>query len=98
MKIFIWLNEEMSKKIDELSLNYAKEVLGGMKRIEIDVEEDIVNEIVKLFPNVKIDKSTTDSIELLPKSFKNEILKLIIEKKIDPKKALLEVLNTLKYR
>lgn len=88
----------MSKKIDELSLNYAKEVLGGMKRIEIDVEEDIVNEIVKLFPNVKIDKSTTDSIELLPKSFKNEILKLIIEKKIDPKKALLEVLNTLKYR
>ncbi|BFI75906.1 DUF6955 family protein [Sulfurisphaera ohwakuensis] len=98
MKIFIWLNEEMSKKLEELGLNYAKEVLGGMRRIEIDVEEDIVNEIVKLFPNVKIDKSTTNSIELLPKSFKSEILKTIIERKIEPKKALLEVLNTLKHR
>ncbi|WP_338598694.1 hypothetical protein V6M85_08345 [Sulfolobus tengchongensis] len=96
MKIYIWLSEEISKKLEELGLNYAKDVLGGMKRIEIEVEENTVNEIVKLFPNVKVDTSTTNSIELLPKHFKNEILKVIIEKRKDPKEALLEALETFK--
>ncbi|QGA55412.1 hypothetical protein GFS03_12955 [Sulfolobus sp. E5-1-F] len=96
MKIYIWLSEEVSRKLEELGLNYAKEVLGGMKRIEIDVEQEIVEEIVKLFPNAKVDSSTTKSIELLPKSFKNEILRIITEKKIEPKEALLEVIKSLK--
>ncbi|ARM75508.1 DUF6955 family protein [Acidianus manzaensis] len=96
MKIYIWLNEEVTKKLEELGLNYAKDVLGGMKRIEIEVEENTVNEIVKLFPNVKVDTSTTKSIELLPKHFKNEILKVIIEKRKDPKEALLDALQTFK--
>ncbi|QXJ31030.1 DUF6955 family protein [Saccharolobus shibatae] len=96
MKIYIWLSEEMSKKLEELGLNYAREVLGGMKRIEIELEQDIVEEIVKLFPNAKVDSSTTKSIELLPKSFKNEILRIIVEKRIEPKKALLEAIKSFK--
>lgn len=95
MKIYIWLTEEMSKRLEELGLNYAKDVLGGMKRIEIEVEEEIVKRIIKIFPNAKVDTATTKSIELLPKSFKGEILKVIMEKRVDPKKALLEVLNAL---
>lgn len=95
MKIYIWLNEEISKKLEELGLNYAKDVLGGMKRIEIEVEEEIVNRIVKIFPSAKIDTATTKSIELLPKSFKNEILKVILERKVEPKKALIQVLNNI---
>ncbi|MCH4816642.1 MAG: hypothetical protein QXY87_13370 [Saccharolobus sp.] len=98
MKIYIWLSEEMSKKLEELGLNYAREVLGGMKRIEIELEQDIVEEIVKLFPNAKVDSSTTKSIELLPKSFKNEILRIIVEKRIEPKKALLEAIKSFKGR
>lgn len=96
MKIYIWLSEEMSRKLEELGLNYAREVLGGMKRIEIDVEQEIVEEIVKLFPNAKVDSSTTKSIELLPRSFKNEILRIIVEKRIEPKKALMEAIKRLK--
>ncbi|QXJ34055.1 DUF6955 family protein [Saccharolobus shibatae] len=98
MKIYIWLSEEMSKKLEDLGLNYAREVLGGMKRIEIELEQDIVEEIVKLFPNAKVDSSTTKSIELLPKSFKNEILRIIIEKRIEPKNALLEAIKSFKGR
>jgi hypothetical protein len=66
-----------------------------MKRIEIDVEQEIVEEIVKLFPNAKVDSSTTKSIELLPRSFKNEILRIIVEKRIEPKKALMEAIKRL---
>jgi hypothetical protein len=95
MKIYIWLSEEMSRKLEELGLNYARDVLGGMKRIEIDVEQEIVEEIVKLFPNAKVDSSTTKSIELLPRSFKNEILRIIVEKRIEPKKALMEAIKRL---
>jgi len=95
MKIYIWLSEEMSRKLEELELNYARDVLGGMKRIEIDVEQEIVEEIVKLFPNAKVDSSTTKSIELLPRSFKNEILRIIVEKRIEPKKALMEAIKRL---
>lgn len=96
MKIYIWLSEEISKKLEELGLDYAKDVLGGMKRIEIEIEESVVDEIVKLFPNVKVDVSTTKSIELLPKYFKHEILRIILEKRKEPKEALLEALKIFK--
>ncbi|BDB98602.1 DUF6955 family protein [Saccharolobus caldissimus] len=96
MKIYIWLSEEISRKLEELGLKYAKEVLGGMKRIEIEIDDKILNEIVKLFPNVKVDVSTTNSIELLPKTFKNEILRIIIEKRKEPKDALVEALELFK--
>ncbi|MEM4086790.1 MAG: hypothetical protein QXR34_10625 [Saccharolobus sp.] len=95
MKIYIWLSEELSKKLDELGLNYANEVLGGMKRIEIEVEDNIVNKILELLPYVKVDTSTTNSIELLPKSFKSEILKTMVEKRLESKQALLEVIDAL---
>jgi len=98
MKIYIWVNEEVSKKLEELGLNYAKDVLGGMKRIEIEVEEGLVNEIVKIFPSAKVDTSTTKSIELLPKSFKDEIVRTIIEKRKEPKDALREVVEFLKRK
>ncbi|MEM4007357.1 MAG: hypothetical protein QXT92_06820 [Nitrososphaerota archaeon] len=95
MKIYIWLSEELSKKLDELGLNYANEVLEGMKRIEIEVEDNIVNKILELLPYVKVDTSTTNSIELLPKSFKSEILKTMVEKRLESKQALLEVIDAL---
>ncbi|MEM3204180.1 MAG: hypothetical protein QW232_08160 [Saccharolobus sp.] len=98
MKIYIWLSEELSKKLDELGLNYANEVLGGMKRIEIEVEDNIVNKILELLPYVKVDTSTTNSIELLPKSFKSEILKTMVEKRLESKQALLEVIDALEKR
>jgi hypothetical protein len=96
MKIYIWLSEEISRKLEELGLKYAKEVLGGMKRIEIEIDDKILNEIVKLFPNVKVDVSTTNSIELLPKTFKNEILRIIIKERKEPREALLEALELFK--
>jgi len=82
MKIYIWLSEEISRKLEELGLKYAKEVLGGMKRIEIEIDDKILNEIVKLFPNVKVDVSTTNSIELLPKTFRVWTTILLIQYKL----------------
>lgn len=98
MKIYIWINEDTSKKLEEIGSNYVKEVFGGMKRIEIEVEEGLLKEIVKIFPSAKVDTSTTKSIELLPKSFKDEILKIIIEKKKEPKEALREVVESLRHK
>jgi len=98
VKIYIWINEDTSKKLEEIGSNYVKEVFGGMKRIEIEVEEGLLKEIVKIFPSAKVDTSTTKSIELLPKSFKDEILKIIIEKKKEPKEALREVVESLRHK
>ncbi len=96
MKIYIWLSEENAKRLDELGLNYAKEVLGGIKRIEIEVNENIVRELLKIFPNAKVDTSTTNSIELLPKVFKDTILKIIIEERDEPFKALIKAIQRFK--
>ncbi|AAY81490.1 DUF6955 family protein [Sulfolobus acidocaldarius] len=93
MKVYIWLSEEVAKKLEDLGLRYGKEVLGGMKRLEIEVEEEIVKRIVEVFPNAKVDRSTTNSIELLPKHFKEKVIQLLLNRGTDPKDALIEALN-----
>jgi hypothetical protein len=85
IKIFIWLDEYKVKKLEEKGLlHISKEVLAGMRRIEVPVKEDKVNEILKLFPTSKLDLSTTRSIELLPKTFKELLFEIILEQgKVD---------------
>ncbi|TRM74611.1 hypothetical protein DJ528_10195, partial [Sulfolobus sp. B5] len=71
-------------------------VLGGIKRIEIEVNENIIRELLKIFPYAKVDTSTTNSIELLPKSFKDTVLKIIIEERDEPFKALIKAIQIFK--
>jgi len=84
-RIFIWCDEEKVKRLREKGLEeLAKDVLAGMKRIEVTLSEDQLERVLKLFPNAKYDKSTTNSIELLPKVFKEALFEKILEQgKVD---------------
>jgi len=84
-RIFIWCDEEKIKRLREKGLEeLAKDVLAGMKRIEVTLSEDQLERVLKLFPNAKYDKSTTNSIELLPKAFKEALFEKILEQgKVD---------------
>ncbi|RKX99836.1 MAG: hypothetical protein DRP54_06520 [Spirochaetes bacterium] len=80
--INIWINEERYKSLIEKGLEHlAKDVLAGMKIIQVFCTEEEKEKILKLFPTAKLDTSTTNSIELLPPEVKNKLFKLILKRK-----------------
>jgi len=80
--INIWINEERYKKLEEAGLSsMAKDVLAGIKVLQLECTETQKNEILKLYPMAKFDTATTKSIELLPAAVKNKIFDLVIERK-----------------
>ncbi|MEM0173667.1 MAG: hypothetical protein QXV69_06470 [Sulfolobaceae archaeon] len=85
MRIFIWCDEEKIKILKEKGLEgLSKEVLAGMRRIEVMLNENQLERILKLFPSAKYDKSTTNSIELLPKWFKDMLFnEIVAQGKVD---------------
>ncbi|MBC7189573.1 hypothetical protein H5U35_05085 [Candidatus Aerophobetes bacterium] len=81
-KVNIWVNEERYRRLKEKGLYHlAKDVLAGMKVIEIFCTEEEKEKILKLFPTAKLDTSTTKSIELLPPEVKNRLFELILKRK-----------------
>lgn len=87
---------ERIKEINDFNELKKIEIRRQLAHEIVSIADKILNEIVKLFPNVKVDVSTTNSIELLPKTFKNEILRIIIEERKEPKDALVEALELFK--
>ena len=82
MPINIWINEQRYQQLCQAGLeNMAKEVLAGMKALQVFCNEEQKNELLKKYPQAKYDQSTTKSIELLPAEFKDKIFDKIIEKK-----------------
>lgn len=59
----------------------AKEVLAGMKLLQVFCNEEQKNELLKKYPQAKYDQFTTKNIELLPAEFKDKVFDKIIEKK-----------------
>ena len=80
--INIWINEQRYKKLCQAGLeNITEEVLAGMKVLPVFCNEEQKDALLKKYPQAKYDQSTTQSIELLPAEFKDQIFNKIIEKK-----------------
>jgi len=80
--ISIWINEGRYKKLQEAGLSdMAKDVLAGMKVLQLRCTGQQKDEILKLYPMAKFDTATTKSIELLPAAVKNKIFDLVIKRK-----------------
>lgn len=84
--IYIWINEERFDKLQKAGLaDKAVEAFAGLKRLEIHANEAQKDELLKRFPGSKCDLSTTRSIELLPKAFKDRLFEKALEiKRLDP--------------
>lgn len=80
--ISIWINEGRYKKLQEAGLSdMAKDVLAGMKVLQLQCTGQQKDEILKLYPMAKFDTATTKSIELLPAAVKDKIFDLVIKRK-----------------
>jgi len=80
--INIWINEERNEKLCKVDMDsLAKDVLAGMKVLQLQCSEQQKDKILKLYPMAKFDSSTTKSIELLPAEVKEDLFNLIIEQK-----------------
>jgi len=80
--INIWINEERNEKLCQVDMDsLAKDVLAGMKVLQLQCTEKQKDKILKLYPMAKFDSSTTKSIELLPAEVKEDLFNLIIKRK-----------------
>lgn len=80
--INIWINEERLEKLQKVGLaGMAKEMLAGLKVLQIPNSAEQRDAVLKLFPMAKFDSATTKSIELLPRDVKDKIFDLAVQKK-----------------
>ncbi len=80
--INIWINEERYQQLCQSGLQkLAKEVLAGMKVLQVFCNDDQKKELLKYYPQAKYDHSTTKSIELLPAELKTRIFNEILKRK-----------------
>ncbi len=80
--IYIWINEERLAKLQQAGLSdKAEEAFAGLKRLKVEATEAQKDELLKRFPGSKCDLSTTRSIELLPRAFKDRLFDVVIEHK-----------------
>lgn len=80
--INIWINEERNEKLYKVGMDsLAKDVLAGMKVLQLQCTKKQKDKILKLYPRAKFDSSTTKSIELLPAEVKEDLFNLIIKRK-----------------
>ncbi len=80
--INIWVNEDRYEKLRNAGLaDMCKEMLAGLKVIQVYTDDAQKDEVLKLFPTAKFDSATTKSIELLPKDVKDKIFDVVVAKK-----------------
>ncbi len=80
--INLWVNEERYEKLKNTGLaDMCKEMLAGLKVIQVYANDSQKDQILKLFPTAKFDSATTKSIELLPKDVKDKIFDVVVGKK-----------------
>lgn len=80
--INIWINEERLEKLQKAGLaEMCKEMLAGLKVLQVPTNAAERDAILKLFPMAKYDSATTKSIELLPRAVKDKIFDLVVERK-----------------
>lgn len=80
--INIWVNEDRYDKLQKAGLaDMCKEMLAGLKVIQVYTNDVQRDEILKRYPTAKFDSATTKSIELLPKDVKDKIFDVVVAKK-----------------
>ena len=80
--ISIWINQERYEKLKKAGLaSLAKDVLAGMKVLQLKCTEKQKDKILKLYPMAKFDTATTRSIELIPAKEKDKMFDLTIKRK-----------------
>lgn len=80
--INIWINEDRFARLQEAGLvDMAKDVLAGMKVIQIPVSAQQTALLLHKFPTAKCDTATTKTIELLPRSAKEGLLDLVLDRR-----------------
>ena len=80
--INIWINEERYEKLQKVGLaGMTKDVLAGMRVLQIQCSEQQKDKLLSLYPMAKFDSATTKSIELLPAEVKNRMFELVIKNK-----------------
>jgi hypothetical protein len=80
--INLWINEDRYERLNKVGLaDMTKDVLAGMKLLQLQCTKEQRDMLLKLYPMAKFDSATTKSIELLPPQAKDKMFDLIIEKK-----------------
>jgi hypothetical protein len=81
--INIWINEERYEKLHAVGLaSMTRDVLAGMRVLQILCDEQQKDKLLSLYPMAKFDSATTKSIELLPADAKNKMFELVIKNKV----------------
>lgn len=79
--INVWINEERYQRLQQANLaNLAKDVLAGLKVLQVPVTAGQKDILLKKFPTAKCDTATTKTIELLPRAAKDRLFDLMVEK------------------
>jgi len=80
--INLWINEERYDKLNQVGLaDVAKDVLAGMKVLQLQCTKEQKDRVLEFYPIAKFDSATTKSIELLPAEAKDKMFNLIIKKR-----------------
>ena len=79
--INLWVNEARYEKLNKLGLaDMTKDVLAGMKVLQLQCTDEQKDRILKIYPIAKWDSATTKSIELIPAEAKDKMFNLVLEK------------------
>lgn len=79
--INIWINEERYEKLHKAGLaSMAREVLAGLKVIQVPAIPQHRDILLARFPTAKCDTATTGTIEMLPRAVKDRLFALVVEK------------------
>ena len=79
--INLWINEERYEKLNKLGLaDMTKDVLAGMKVLQLQCTGEQRDRILRIYPMAKWDSATTKSIELLPAEAKDKMFNLVVMK------------------
>ena len=80
--INIWINEDRYEKLRAAGLaDIAKDVLAGLKVIQVPASAAQRDALLARFPKAKCDTATTKTIELLPREVKDSLLNLVLQKR-----------------
>jgi len=79
--INVWINEERLEALTKAGVGgMTKDVLAGLKVIQVPANASQRDALLKRYPNAKCDTATTKTIELLPREVKDQLLGLVLKK------------------
>ncbi len=80
--INIWINEERYAKLQAAGLaGMTRDVLAGLKVIQVPTTAAQRDALLTHFPKAKCDTATTRTIELLPREVKDRLLDLVLQRR-----------------